>query len=136
MGFKNFNQLIRMDVNWSDLAGQPNMLSNDVNTIIGFIEDIVVSDSFQVRYKALFIQQNFWFIRLRVIFAQEMQTDFFERHCMQFTNEEENKIIYTDIFNEYTRLIEEFILTNLRQRQPNIDINLFLSELRYRLKYF
>lgn len=65
-----------------------------------------------------------------------MQTDFFERHCMQFTNEEENKIIYTDIFNEYTRLIEEFILTNLRQRQPNIDINLFLSELRYRLKYF
>lgn len=59
MGFKNFNQLIRMDVNWSDLAGQPNMLSNDVNTIIGFIEDIVVSDSFQVRYKALFIQQNF-----------------------------------------------------------------------------
>lgn len=65
-----------------------------------------------------------------------MQTDFFERHCMQFANEEENKIIYTDIFNEYTRLIEEFILTNLRQRQPNIDINLFLSELRYRLKYF
>ena len=59
-----------------------------------------------------------------------MQSEFLDKHCMQFTNEEENKIYYTDIFNEYTKLIEEFILTNLNQRQPNIDINLFLSELR------
>lgn len=34
-----------MDVNWSD---QPNVPSNDINTIIGYIEDIVISDSFQV----------------------------------------------------------------------------------------
>lgn len=59
-----------------------------------------------------------------------MQTKFFDKHCMLFTNEEENKIFYMDIFNEYTKLIEEFILTNLNQRQPNIDINSFLSELR------
>lgn len=50
MGQKNLNQLIRMDVNWSDLADQPIIPSNDVNTIIGYIEDIVISDSFQVRY--------------------------------------------------------------------------------------
>lgn len=36
-----------------------------------------------------------------------------------------------DIFNEYTKLIEEFILTSLNQRQSNIDINSFLSELRF-----
>lgn len=59
-----------------------------------------------------------------------MQTDFLDKYCMHFTNEEENKIYYMDIFNEYTKLIEEFILTNLNQRQPNIDINVFLSELR------
>lgn len=65
-----------------------------------------------------------------VVFLQEMQTEFLNRHCMQFTNEEENKIYYMDIFNAYTKLIEEFILSSLRQRQPNIDINLFLTELR------
>lgn len=48
-----------MDVNWSGLVDQPNMASNDVNTIIGYIEDIVVSDSFQVRHKVLYIQLNF-----------------------------------------------------------------------------
>lgn len=49
---------------------------------------------------------------------------------MLFTNEEENKIFYMDIFNEYTRLIEEFILENLNKMAPNIDMNSFLSELR------
>lgn len=65
-----------------------------------------------------------------------MQTEFLDKHCMEFTNEEENKIVYTVIFNEYTKLLEEFILSNLRQRQPNIDINRFLSELRYGSIYF
>lgn len=50
---------------------------------------------------------------------------------MLFTNEEENKIYYMDIFNEYTKLIEEFILVNLNKNIPNIDMGQFLSELRY-----
>lgn len=45
----NFNQLIEMDVNQSNLA-EPNTPSNDFNTIIGYIEDIVIDDSFQVIY--------------------------------------------------------------------------------------
>lgn len=49
---------------------------------------------------------------------------------MLFTNEEENKIYYMDIFNEYTKLIEEFILLNLNQIQPHIDMSSFLTELR------
>lgn len=49
---------------------------------------------------------------------------------MHFTNEEENKICYTEIFNEYTKLIEEFILSNLNQIAPQVDIGAFLIELR------
>lgn len=49
---------------------------------------------------------------------------------MHFTNEEENKIYYMDIFNEYTKLIEEFILDHLDQTDPHIDMGSFLTELR------
>lgn len=55
MGLNNFIQLIRMDVNQSNLAAEPNIPSNDFNTIIGYIEDIVIGDSFQVRHQAFFI---------------------------------------------------------------------------------
>lgn len=49
---------------------------------------------------------------------------------MLFTNEEENKIYYTEIFNQYTKIIEEFILESLNNIAPNIDMDSFLSELR------
>lgn len=63
-------------------------------------------------------------------FLKELQTNFLDKNCMQFTNEEENKICYMDVFNEYTKLIEEFILENLNKKAPNIDMNTFLAELR------
>ncbi|XP_055300807.1 ADP-ribosylation factor-like protein 2-binding protein [Sitodiplosis mosellana] len=81
--------------------------TNDFNSIIGHIEDIVISDKFQ-----------------------EVQTEFLEKNCMLFTNEEENKIYYMDIFNQYTKLIEEFILDSLNNIAPDIDMDSFLSELR------
>lgn len=37
---------------------------------------------------------------------------------------------YTDIFNEYTTLIEDFIVRGLRARMPDIDLDRFLNELR------
>lgn len=51
MGLNNFIQLNRMDVDRSNLADE----SNNFNTIIGYIEDIVISDSFQVRHKVFYI---------------------------------------------------------------------------------
>lgn len=56
--------------------------------------------------------------------------DFLDKHCMHFTNEEENKIYYMDIFNKYTQLIEEFILANINKFNPLIDMGAFLSDLR------
>lgn len=52
---------------------------------------------------------------------------------MEFTNEEENKIIYMEIFNEYTTKIEDFIMSNLKKRAANFDMNAFLHELRYEM---
>lgn len=52
---------------------------------------------------------------------------------MEFTNEEENKIIYMEIFNEYTTKIEDFIMSNLNKRAANFDMNAFLHELRYEM---
>lgn len=60
MGLRNFNQLIRMEVNQSKVAG-PNIASNDFNTIIGYIEDIVIGDSFQV------IENNHFIFELHLI---------------------------------------------------------------------
>lgn len=49
---------------------------------------------------------------------------------MLFTNEEENKIHYMEIFDEYTKLIENFIFDNLKIALPNIDLDSFIMELK------
>ena len=46
--------------------------------VVGHIEDIVMGDVFD-----------------------QINTDFLERHCHHFDDEEENKLIYTEIFKEY-----------------------------------
>ena len=38
-----------------------------------------------------------------------MQKTFSRQHCMQFEATEENKLVYTTIFNEYTQTIETYI---------------------------
>lgn len=42
-----------------------------------------------------------------------MQTNFLEKYYEQFDDNEENKIVYTDIFKEYTTLMEIYIMNNL-----------------------
>lgn len=42
-----------------------------------------------------------------------MQDNFFSRHCSTFTEDEENKLEYTEIFNEYIDTIEKHIERNL-----------------------
>lgn len=62
--------------------------------------------------------------------SKEIQFNFFEKNCMLFSNEDENKMCYMEIFNEYTKLIEEFIVGNLSIMSHTIDMNSFLYELR------
>lgn len=48
----------------------------------------------------------------------------------EFTDNEENKIIYTDIFNNYTQTIETFIMENLQKTVTDMDMLRFTNELK------
>ncbi|XP_053843358.1 ADP-ribosylation factor-like protein 2-binding protein isoform X3 [Vidua macroura] len=52
--------------------------SDEFDAVVGYLEDIIMDDDFQL------IQRNF-----------------LEKHYQEFDDSEENKLIYTDIFNEY-----------------------------------
>jgi ADP-ribosylation factor 2-binding protein len=40
---------------------------------------------------------------------EDMQNEFFTKYCNQFEEDEENKLIYMDIFKKYTNLTESYI---------------------------
>ncbi len=40
---------------------------------------------------------------------------------------EENKLIYTEIYQEYTKVVEEFIEEQLKRRIENFDMKEFLA---------
>ena len=48
----------------------------------------------------------------------EMQRGFMDKHYHHFEDVEENKFIYTDIFKEYTELIETHLESELKLRIP------------------
>lgn len=130
MELDGFEQLLDMDIEFEDYIDQTDdcdVSFNNLNNIIGHIEDIVISENFQVGIEHFTLEV---FIIL-FLFSKTLQTDFLDKYCTLFTNEEENKIYYTDIFNEYTKVIEEFILVNLNKNIPNINMGDFLTELRY-----
>ncbi|GAB0099913.1 ADP-ribosylation factor-like protein 2-binding protein [Sergentomyia squamirostris] len=76
------------------------------DTVIGHIEDFVISDEFKI------LVQNF------------MQT-----YYQEFDECEENKIEYMNIFNEYVMAIEGYIVQNLTERMENFDMERFSEEL-------
>lgn len=50
----------------------------------------------------------------------------------KFDECEENKIEYTEIFNQYTTAIEGYIVENLEKRMSNFDMERFSEELSRR----
>lgn len=84
--------------------GQQN--STKFDNIIGYIEDILVDEEFQ-----------------------SLQKRFMEKHWVEFEEEEENKLIYTDIFNEYNNIIERHIEEKLRQKMPDFSMKNFICDL-------
>merc|ERR1712059_153072 len=73
---------------------------------MGAIEDIVIDDSFQ-----------------------ELQNDILEKYFHHFDSLEENKLVYTDIYREYTGEIEKYIEAELVQKLPGFRMDDFLVEL-------
>lgn len=58
-----------------------------------------------------------------------MVYEFMEMYWEVFDDAEENKFIYTDIFTEYTKLVENYINNNLLQRLPSFSMQNFLQYL-------
>ena len=52
-----------------------------------------------------------------------------EKHYHHFEDVEENKFIYTDIFKEYTELIEKHLEAELKLRVPGFVMEQFMKSL-------
>ncbi|XP_039262236.1 ADP-ribosylation factor-like protein 2-binding protein [Styela clava] len=77
------------------------------DSIIGHIEDIIISEDFQ-----------------------NMQDTFMEKYYKEFDDSEENKFIYTDIFKEYTATIEKCLNDELKKRISDFSMEMFVSTLQ------
>jgi len=56
-----------------------------------------------------------------------MQKSFGNDNCMQFEATEENKLVYTTIFNKYTTTIEAYINEQLTDMVDNFSMERFIS---------
>ena len=63
---------------------------------------------------------------------ERTQKSFFNKHCLQFEATDENKLVYTQIFHEYSKLIEHTILTALTESLPGFDMETFLKQVTSR----
>ncbi|XP_078047489.1 ADP-ribosylation factor-like protein 2-binding protein [Augochlora pura] len=77
--------------------------------IIGHIEDILLEDDFHT-----------------------IQNKFLDQYWDIFEPIEENKLIYMDIFNEYNKTVEDYIVNYLQKVIPHFNINMFLQLLSNR----
>ncbi|KAJ7337213.1 ADP-ribosylation factor-like protein 2-binding protein [Desmophyllum pertusum] len=102
-GFKDLN----LD---EDLAvGRSSRADTRFDTTVGHIEDIIMEERFQT-----------------------LQHDFKEKYYHHFTDDEENKLIYTDIFKEYVGLVENYIQGELKNRISGFSMEDFSKTLENR----
>ncbi|NXI37382.1 AR2BP protein, partial [Galbula dea] len=79
----------------------------EFDAVVGYLEDIIMDDDFQL-----------------------IQRTFMEKHYQEFDDSEENKLIYTSIFNEYISLVEKYIEEKLLDRIPGFDMAAFTMSLQ------
>ena len=61
---------------------------------------------------------------------QDLQDTFLSQNCEEFEDEEDNKLIYTDIHNKYICALEEYLCSRLQELKPGFDMALFLSQIQ------
>ncbi|KAL2093174.1 hypothetical protein ACEWY4_010486 [Coilia grayii] len=79
----------------------------EFDAVIGSIEDIIMDDVFQ-----------------------QLQQSFMEKYYQEFDDTEENKLIYTPIFNEYIDLLEKHLEQQLVERIPGFSMSAFTQSLK------
>ncbi|XP_038609717.1 ADP-ribosylation factor-like protein 2-binding protein isoform X2 [Tachyglossus aculeatus] len=78
----------------------------EFDAVVGYIEDIIMDDEFQM-----------------------LQRNFMDKYYQEFEDTEENKLIYTPIFNEYISLVEKYIEEQLLERIPGFNMPAFTATL-------
>ncbi|KAK7505659.1 hypothetical protein BaRGS_00002930 [Batillaria attramentaria] len=90
-----------------DLAtGCSDIADAGFDSVIGYIEEIVMEDDFQ-----------------------RLQNSFLEKYYMEFEDTEENKFCYTDIHREYVQLVEKFLEDEIVKRIPEFSMEDFTQTL-------
>lgn len=95
------------DINFLNLSIDDS--DKEFHTIIGHIEDILLDETFLKKHK-----------------------DFLEKYWHEFSDAEENKLCYTDIFKEYSDTIEKHIEEELVKQIPQFNMSMFELELEKR----
>lgn len=94
----------------SNLEDENQILKSEENCsfdeIIGHIEDLLLEENFQA-----------------------LQHTFLEKYWNVFEPVEDNKLIYTDIFNEYNKAVEAYIVDYLKKIMPQFTIDTLLQQL-------
>ena len=63
---------------------------------------------------------------------QHLQQSFFDQHCSEFDDSDENKLIYTEIHHSYVETIERFLEMKLRQLIDDFNMVAFIAEVEQR----
>ncbi|XP_030313909.1 ADP-ribosylation factor-like protein 2-binding protein isoform X1 [Calypte anna] len=79
----------------------------EFDAVVGCLEDIIMESDFQL-----------------------IQRTFMEKHYQEFEDSEENKLIYTSVFNEYISLVEKYIEDKLLARIPGFNMTAFTMSLQ------
>ncbi|KAH0619477.1 hypothetical protein JD844_000132 [Phrynosoma platyrhinos] len=79
----------------------------EFDAVVGSLEDIIMDDDFQL-----------------------IQRSFMDKYYQEFDDTEENKLIYTPIFNEYICLVEKYIEEKLLDRIPGFSMSAFTLSLQ------
>ncbi|XP_043563073.1 ADP-ribosylation factor-like protein 2-binding protein isoform X2 [Chiloscyllium plagiosum] len=61
---------------------------------------------------------------------QQLQRNFMDKYYLEFENTEENKLIYTSIFQEYIDLLEKYIEQQLIEKRPAFNMTTFITSLQ------
>lgn len=62
----------------------------------------------------------------------KLQTEFLNKHCMQFEASEENKLCYTSIFQDYQKTIEGYLEAKLHEAIESFSMETFMGQLESR----
>lgn len=83
--------------------------TNQFDLVVGCLEDIMMDEEFELA-----------------------RDKFCRSNCCQFEDTDENKLVYTDIFSQYTALVEGCIEEKLLAALPDFDMAKFLVMLNQR----